>query len=146
MEQPKQRWRWKLYTLIVGSVIVLWGVLGWWLPGACSERGTSGAGLLGDSFGVVNSLFSGLAFAGVIIAILLQREELALQRQELELTRKELKRTAAAQEASEKALVTSAWANLAQALERQGIVSEQLREMRTAMAFLGERVKDTLKV
>ena len=41
-------------------------------------------------FGGVNALFSGLAFLGVILAILLQKRELALQRQELEQTRGEL--------------------------------------------------------
>ncbi len=40
-------------------------------------------------FGSVNALFSGWAFVGVIIAILLQKEELELQRKELEETRKE---------------------------------------------------------
>lgn len=53
---------------------------------------------LGDSFNVINALFSGLALAGVVVAILLQRRELALQREELTLTRAELKRTAKAQE------------------------------------------------
>jgi hypothetical protein len=41
-------------------------------------------------FGAINALYSGLAFAGVIYAILLQRKELRLQRKELELTRNEL--------------------------------------------------------
>lgn len=58
----------------------------------------------GDVFGVVNALFSGLAFAGLVYAILLQREDLALQREELKLTRDELKRTATAQEQAEIAL------------------------------------------
>lgn len=61
-------------------------------------------GQFGDVFGAVNALFSGLAFAGLIYAILLQREDLALQRTELELTRQELKRSASAQEQSEIAL------------------------------------------
>lgn len=61
-------------------------------------------GQFGDVFGVANALFSGLAFAGLIYAILLQREDLSLQRNELELTRKELERSAAAQEQSEIAL------------------------------------------
>ena len=61
-------------------------------------------GQFGDVFGAANALFSGLAFAGLIYAILLQREDLALQRTELELTRQELQRTAAAQEQSEIAL------------------------------------------
>lgn len=64
----------------------------------------SDSGLFGDMFGGINALFSGLAFLGVIYAIVLQREELRLQRKELELTRKELKRTAQAQEKSERAL------------------------------------------
>jgi hypothetical protein len=52
----------------------------------------------------VGTLFGGLAFAGIIWTIMLQRRELALQRQELRETRKELERTAVAQEKSEAAL------------------------------------------
>src|SRR5690554_2970678 len=64
-----------------------------------SDRGT-----FGDTFGAINSLFSGLALAGIIYTILLQRKELSLQRLELIETRRELKRSADAQEKSEKAL------------------------------------------
>lgn len=39
---------------------------------------------LGDAFGSVNALFSGLAMVGVIIAILLQKRELGLQIEELQ--------------------------------------------------------------
>jgi len=46
-------------------------------------------GLFGDSFGAVNALFSGLALAGVIYAIFLQREDLKIQQKELQLSRKE---------------------------------------------------------
>jgi hypothetical protein len=56
--------------------------------------------LFGGSFNAISSLFSGLAFAGVIYAILLQRKELQLQRKELRETRKVLAKTATAQEAS----------------------------------------------
>ena len=48
-------------------------------------------GQIGDMFGVVNALFSGLAFAGLIITLILQKTELGLQRDELEQTREELK-------------------------------------------------------
>lgn len=61
-------------------------------------------GIFGDSFGAINSLFSGLAFAGIIYTILLQRKELKLQRDELELTRNELAKSAEAQIASQKEL------------------------------------------
>ncbi len=47
------------------------------------------AGQFGDMFGVANSLFSGLAFAGLVYTIILQRKELSLTRDELELTRGE---------------------------------------------------------
>lgn len=48
-------------------------------------------GVFGDSFGVLTSLFSGLAFASIVLTILLQREELQLQRKELQLTREEFR-------------------------------------------------------
>lgn len=38
---------------------------------------------LGDSFGFLTSIFTGLAFSGMLIAILLQKEELKLQREEI---------------------------------------------------------------
>lgn len=49
------------------------------------------SGIFGDSSGAINALFSALAFAGVIFAIILQKKELGLQREELEQTREELK-------------------------------------------------------
>jgi len=61
-------------------------------------------GQFGDMFGAINALFSGLAFLGVVYAILLQKKELSLQREELIMTRAELRRAAEAQEASEEAL------------------------------------------
>ena len=44
----------------------------------------------GDMYGWVDALFSGFAFLGVVVAILLQRQELRLQRAEVRQTRKEL--------------------------------------------------------
>ncbi|WP_137719367.1 putative phage abortive infection protein [Methylobacillus flagellatus] len=44
----------------------------------------------GDMYGVVNALFSGLAFSGLIYTALLQKEELKLQRKELADTREVL--------------------------------------------------------
>ena len=58
----------------------------------------------GDMTGAINTLFSGLAFVGVIYAIVLQKEELRLQRKELIWTREELQRTADAQEKAREAL------------------------------------------
>lgn len=64
-------------------------------------------GAFGDMFGGANSLFSGLAFAGVIYAIFLQSRQITLQQEELSLTRKELSRAAKAQEKSQETLVST---------------------------------------
>jgi hypothetical protein len=50
------------------------------------------AGVFGDSFGLLTSLFSGLAFAGIIFTVFLQSKELKLQRDELRLTRQEFEK------------------------------------------------------
>lgn len=46
-------------------------------------------GTIGDMYSPLNTLFSGLAFCGIIYTIMLQRKELKLQREELANTRKE---------------------------------------------------------
>jgi hypothetical protein len=56
-----------------------------------SQLSIDGAGKFGDSFGVLTSLFTGLAFAGLLTTIYLQRSELQLNRRELEETRKEFR-------------------------------------------------------
>lgn len=86
-EETKSRlWIWIVVAII--GVLAAWG-LSWWLINKnidCStERGT-----FGDMFGAVNALFSGLAFAGLIVTLLYQKEELKLQREELRETRNEL--------------------------------------------------------
>lgn len=78
--------------IFVAIVWILAGITAYQLFDSWGERGT-----FGDMFGAINALFSGLAFAGVIYAIFLQRKELELQREELVLTRKELRKSASAQ-------------------------------------------------
>ena len=51
-------------------------------------------GLFGDSFGALNSFFSGLALAGVIITVYLQSRELRLQRKEMRGSRDALREQA----------------------------------------------------
>ena len=89
------------------TLIAIAILLAWLLPTAIvvlASKGTETASQFGDAFGMVNALFTALAFGGVIYTVLLQRRELGLQRLELELTRDELKRSADAQEKSEAAL------------------------------------------
>jgi len=49
----------------------------------------TGVGVAGDMYGGVTALFSGLAFAGLISTLLMQRRELELQRKELRSSRDE---------------------------------------------------------
>jgi hypothetical protein len=103
------KWLWILFIAVVviqaGLAVTIYMNLDTW-----ANRGT-----FGDMFGAVNTLFSGLAFAGLIFANLtqskelsLQREELQLQRDELKLTRNELGKAATAQEEQARLMVHSA--------------------------------------
>ncbi|MGO4953090.1 hypothetical protein [Paenibacillus sp. S25] len=93
----------KIYIVLIAlGIFGVWAGSGWaintWIN--ASYRGT-----FGDMFGAVNALFSGLAFAGLIYTISVQRdelqeqkkaiemqtEELALQRQAIEMQTEELK-------------------------------------------------------
>lgn len=67
-------------------ILFIWLANASLLPTLVDEPGT-----FGDMFGGINALFSGLAFVGVIAAILLQSKELELQRKELAETREVLK-------------------------------------------------------
>lgn len=50
-------------------------------------------GQIGDMFGVLGALFSGLAFAGLIVTLIQQHDDLKLQREDLKLQRQELAHT-----------------------------------------------------
>lgn len=71
------------------TIIVLWVASLLLIPIFFEKPNDSGS--FGDMFGATNALFSGFAFAGIIITIYLQNKELKLQRVELELTREELR-------------------------------------------------------
>lgn len=81
----------------VGLIICLtWFV--WWVAVEKMTPHKAEQGQIGDLFGGINALFSGLALAGVVTAVVLQSRELQLQREamhkqneELELTRNEIK-------------------------------------------------------
>jgi len=82
------------WPLILGAtaiVFLLWGggflIIRYGLIGDWETRAQAG-----DTFGGITSLFSGLAFAGLIVTLWMQRHELRLQRLELSETRAELSR------------------------------------------------------
>lgn len=79
-------------SIVVIAVQIVAGYVVYSSFGSWSDRSD-----FGEMFGVVNTLFSGLAFSGIIYAIFLQRQELELQRHEY-------KMTAEAQEKSQESL------------------------------------------
>lgn len=69
-------------AIVIIILVCLYGCIIYKLFPDWTTRGT-----FGDAFGAINALFSGLAFAGVVFAIILQKKELKAQRNELELSR-----------------------------------------------------------
>jgi hypothetical protein len=102
----------------VTALLAIWLIVGF-IPKFDGNPGT-----FGDMFGMVNSLFSGLAFLGLIHTIRLQMHQIALQREDLELTRIELERSADAQTESAETLalqviISAIGTQLATALQRR---------------------------
>ncbi|MEX2323892.1 MAG: putative phage abortive infection protein [Acidimicrobiia bacterium] len=64
-----------------GGVMLLWIVVGFGPP--LIWPGLRERALWGDAFGLVGALFSGLAFAGVVVALFFQNRELELQSAEI---------------------------------------------------------------
>ena len=87
-DTPKKVSWWPLW-LTFAVIIFLWGMSIIVLCRLFPDIGIRGQ--FGDTFGAVNALFAGLAFAGIIFAIILQKKELELQRQELKETRDEIR-------------------------------------------------------
>ena len=113
MSKQGKRGKWPLIANIA-SICML--IMATWLSLTLITIGMYNGDLnkssqLGDTYGVSNSLFSGLAFGGIIITIWLQSNELRLQRRELRMQRQESRRqreqmekSAIAQEKAERAL------------------------------------------
>jgi len=80
---------------LFGIIILIWILI---TPVIFDFFGTPNSSAeFGDSFGAVNSLFSALGLAGIVLSIILQQRDLSL-------TRKEVKASVKAQESSAKAL------------------------------------------
>lgn len=97
------------YIFVAGlalSLVLLAWMANYFLLSDNSERGT-----FGDMFGGLNALFSGFAFVGVILAILMQSAELKLQREELAETREVLADQKEQLEAQSKTLIKQNFEN-----------------------------------
>ncbi|MDF2176999.1 hypothetical protein P2G88_01865 [Aliiglaciecola sp. CAU 1673] len=78
------------------AVVMMWLINGFIYP--LFVTGLNDRALNGDAFGAVNSLFSGLAFAGLIYTILMQKKELQLQREALSRQHEEMQESRGEQE------------------------------------------------
>ena len=88
---PKSR----IFLLYILPVLLIFTVIGynWFLSKMTGLPCPASEGEFGDQYGALAALFSGLAFWGVIVSLLLQRDDLNMQRKELELQRQEMEDT-----------------------------------------------------
>jgi hypothetical protein len=136
----------------VAAIFVLWLFTAFL---ALNLDGTR-SGQFGDAFGAINALFSGLAFVGLVFAILLQRIELKLQREELTETRIELAGSRKAQEAQndfiERQIFESTFfqllrelSDIVEAMDFRDRVGNQTSKGRDVIAVLYERYSRRLR-
>ena len=86
LESSPDRVTWSLFVRAALLVIGIWSASALGLYFFASDFSKSGT--FGDSFGVLNTLFSGLAFAGIIVSIKMQNDEMREQRKELQKQKK----------------------------------------------------------
>ena len=83
-------------ALAAGVILFIWAKFPYWaeyfFPQMSEDISTETAGQFGDLFGSLNTLFSALAFGGVIWSIFLQRKELQETRLEFRTQNETLKR------------------------------------------------------
>ena len=65
-----------LFSTVIGITILYAGLI-LWINWPIRDFSLARSGWFGESFGVINTIFSGSAFAGLILTIYLQRHELA---------------------------------------------------------------------
>lgn len=85
-ETSQDRVTWSLFMKAALLVVGIWSASALGLYLFTSDFSKSGT--FGDSFGVLNTLFSGLAFAGIIVSIKMQNDEMREQRKELQKQKK----------------------------------------------------------
>lgn len=130
-KEPPSRWWLLLYAV---GVFGFWGI--WLGVVLLLFRGDDMAtmdvatmGQFGDLFGGINALFTGLAFAGVVYTIFLQRHDLRTQNEELRATREaqiqQVKELEAAQRAQNQQVRLTIIATLGDIYMRQRDIMER---------------------
>lgn len=131
----------RFYELVLAVsltvVVVVFFLLGivWKLTFADDEK----AAQWGDSFGFVNALFSGLAFAGVIVAIVIQARELRQAFDEAKTSRVAYQTTAQLQHCSS---IIDGIATLSKLEEKLSEQSMKIGELTRSLGLLRQVKKD----
>ncbi len=81
-----------IFAILVLQIVYWVGVVVYFHGPGDADQHWANAGTYGDMFGGLTCLFSGLAFAGLIVTIRQQRRELKMQVAEMERTRDEFKK------------------------------------------------------
>lgn len=89
--QDRSTSKWIIFGLVCLCVLVFQGLTFVVVTASVSEWQVRGQ--LGDLFGITNSLFSGMAFAGVIFTMLLQQDQITNQQEEATQERDEARRS-----------------------------------------------------
>lgn len=104
--------------ILTGILVVVIWLLSWMLiQNYYGTRDDDGRGTFGDMFGAVNSLFAGLAFAGIIYTIIMQRKDLELQAESIKLQTKAIE-----MQTEELGLMKQETARMADELENQRMI------------------------
>ncbi len=118
--------------IAISLVFLIWSVSGliiYLMSDNWGDRGT-----MGDMFGAVNALFSGLAFAALLFTLQLQRDEIKLNRAEIALSRNELSKSVKAQQESQEALKQQV---------AQTHLTAQLNAMNTVINYYNSQIESS---
>lgn len=124
----------KINFLVIAVILVvtIWSISGFTIYSLADNWGDRGT--MGDMFGAVNALFSGLAFAALLYTLHVQREEIKLNRAEIALNRIELSKSVKAQQESQEALKQQV---------AQTHLTAQLNAMNTAINYYTSQIEST---
>jgi hypothetical protein len=107
----------RLVVRAIFIVLFIWGAS--WFSIANLFDEVESRGQFGDMFGAVNALFSGLAFAAIVITLHLQRIDLQVQREDFDTSQRTLQAATEAHKAQVQLSATSSLlANLPAMIER----------------------------
>lgn len=150
---PKYRVFWLIAVIIISVWIGQFLLIKhYWIPNGTDPQQEPAIwahrGVVGDSFGAINALFSGLALAGVLFTIFLQRAESKGQTEDFNKQLDEIKKQTAAfsSQVEQSKLQTQAIINQLDHYEKQtSAILEQLVESKEQTKAINEEAKESAK-